>query len=94
MDHDADETTPQQDYRYLAGLPTDPNAFLDRISHERPSSDRSNCVFIMIDKLLRRVAVPPKLRATFCWVLAALPQIRIRKCATDLAVRPGHNDLH
>jgi hypothetical protein len=65
LDHDADETTPRQDYRYLAGLPTDPNAFPDRISHERPSSDRSNCVFIMIDKLLPRVAVPPKLQATF-----------------------------
>jgi hypothetical protein len=88
VDHDADETTPQQDYAYLASLPTDPHALIARIcSGQNAARDLTNCVFPTVSKLLRNVAVPPRLHATLYRALALLPHIVIERNVVDLAGR-------
>jgi hypothetical protein len=91
LDHDADETTPLQDYAYLASLPTDPQALVKRLCHRGPPvADRTMCVFPIATKLLANVAMPPKLQATFYRVLATLPHIVVKQDVVDLA---GRHDI-
>jgi hypothetical protein len=91
LDHDADETTPLQDYAHLASLPTDPQALVKKLCHREPATaDHTACVFTSADKLLANVAMPPRLQATFYRVLATLPHIVVKQDVVDLA---GRHDI-
>jgi hypothetical protein len=91
LDHDADETTPLQDYAYLASLPTDPEALVKKLCHRDPATaDHTSCVFTMAAKLLSNVAMPPKLQATFYRALAPLPHLVVKQDVVDLA---GRHDI-
>ncbi|GAB2830106.1 hypothetical protein GCM10027176_38170 [Actinoallomurus bryophytorum] len=91
LDHDADETTPLQDYAHLASLPTDPQALVKKLCHGGPATaDQTSCVFPIAVKLLANVAMPPKLQATFYRVLATLPHIVVKRDVVDLA---GRHDI-
>ncbi|GLY84913.1 hypothetical protein Airi02_028420 [Actinoallomurus iriomotensis] len=88
LDHDADETTPIEDYARLAVLPTDPGELVKKLCPNTPSTaDPTGCVFSMADKLLRNVALPPRLQAAFYRVLATLPHVVVRRDVADLADR-------
>ncbi|GAA4485865.1 hypothetical protein GCM10023191_011090 [Actinoallomurus oryzae] len=88
LDHDADETTPIEDYERLAALPTDPGKLVKKLCpHEPPTADHTGCVFTNADKLLRNVALPPRLQAAFYRVLARLPHVVVRRDVVDLAGR-------
>ncbi|GAA4636518.1 hypothetical protein GCM10023196_086600 [Actinoallomurus vinaceus] len=92
LDHDADETTPMQDYAYLASLPTDPKALVKKFCSRVPAkaADHTSCLFTNADKLLPNVAMPPRLQAAFFRALAALPNIVVRRDVVDLA---GRHDI-
>lgn len=91
LDHDADETTPIEDYAYLAALPTDPGKLVKKLcQHTPPTADPTNCVFPSAGKLLRNVALPPRLQAAFYRVLARLPHVIVKRDVVDLA---GRHDL-
>ncbi|WP_345350364.1 CU044_5270 family protein [Actinoallomurus liliacearum] len=91
LDHDADETTPIEDYARLAALPTDPDKLVKKLCPRTPpTADPTECVFTLADKLLRNVALPPRLQATFYRVLARLPHVIVKRDVVDLA---GRHDL-
>ena len=91
LDHDADETTPLQDYAHLASLPTDPQALVKKLCHDEPATaDHTSCVFTGVGTLLPNAAMPPKLQATFYRALATLPHIVVKQDVVDLA---GRHDI-
>lgn len=91
LDLDADETTPLQDYAYLASLPTDPQALVKKLCRREPvDGDHTECVFTMASKLLGNVAMPPRLQAALYRVMAALPHIVVKQDVVDLA---GRHDI-
>jgi hypothetical protein len=91
LDHDADETTPIEDYAALTRLPTDPDKLVKKLCpHPPPNGDITNCVFPSVAELLRNVALPPRLQATFYRALAHLPHLVVERDVVDLA---GRHDI-
>jgi len=88
---DSDETSPFQDYKYLASLPTDPDALVERMCpHENTPVLKAQCVFTSAYKYVPNVAIPPRLQAAFYRALARLSYVVVRTDVVDLA---GRHDI-
>ncbi|GAB3988636.1 hypothetical protein GCM10029978_111550 [Actinoallomurus acanthiterrae] len=82
---------PRTDYTYLRSLPTDPKALLALVYKQAGQTPlgRDAGAFTTIQDLMRRSALPPKLRAALYGALAAIPGVRLDKNVTDAAGRHG-----
>ncbi|MFF7050778.1 CU044_5270 family protein [Streptomyces griseorubiginosus] len=79
-------------YRWLASLPTDPDALLRRLHKEaRPveGESRDQAVFSLIGDLISGAVMPPATMAAFYQVAARLPGVREIPDAVDAAGRHG-----
>jgi hypothetical protein len=79
-------------YRWLASLPTDPDALLDRLSKAaRPveGESRDQAVFSLIGDLISGTVMPPANAAAFYRAAARLPGVREIPDAVDAAGRHG-----
>ncbi|MEV5749948.1 CU044_5270 family protein [Actinoallomurus sp. NPDC052308] len=82
---------PRSDYAYLRSLPTDPKALLALVYRQSAQFPlgRDAAAFTMIEDLMRRSVLPPRLRAALYGALAAIPGVRFAKDVTDTAGRHG-----
>ncbi|MER7565235.1 CU044_5270 family protein [Streptomyces sp. NPDC097941] len=79
-------------YRWLASLPTDPDALLQRLSQAaRPveGESRDQAVFSLIGNLISGTVMPPANAAAFYRAAARLPGVREIPDAVDAAGRHG-----
>ncbi|MFF7171923.1 CU044_5270 family protein [Streptomyces pseudovenezuelae] len=79
-------------YRWLAALPTDPDALLRRLREEaRPveGESRDQAVFSLIGDLISGTVMPPANAAAFYRAAAMLPGVREIPDAVDAAGRHG-----
>ncbi|MFI0510414.1 CU044_5270 family protein [Streptomyces sp. WSLK1-5] len=93
---DAGEPVPEgvghPTYRWLASLPTDPDALLARLRKEaRPAEDETTdqAVFSLIGSLISGTVMPPANAAAFYRAAAKLPGVREIPDAVDAAGRHG-----
>ncbi|MFD4612176.1 CU044_5270 family protein [Streptomyces sp. NPDC058440] len=87
-------------YTWLASLPTDPDALLQRLTTEitrdqdqrdTPAKDRDQAqdTFDAIGELLRETVMPPKTAAAFYKAAAKIPGVTVDSDAVDAAGRHG-----
>jgi hypothetical protein len=77
-------------YKYLAGLPTDPDALLARIRHDYRDNGRDVTTFGVISAIFENDhLIPPQTNAALYRALARIPGVQIKRDATDYAGRHG-----
>lgn len=82
--------TPNKLYAYVAGLPTDPDALLERIRKDYRDKGRDMTTFGVIATLFREnQLIPAKTNAALYRALAKIPKVRVVENATDHAGRHG-----
>ncbi|TDE33300.1 CU044_5270 family protein [Actinomadura sp. 6K520] len=82
--------TPNRLYDYVAGLPTDPDALLERIRRDHGDDGGDVTTFGVIARLLRDdQLIPPRTNAALYRALAKIPGVRVTRDATDYAGRHG-----
>ncbi len=91
---DPPRTWVPQDYRTLAGLPTEPQALLDWLrardsTGQDDKAQRDAASFNMINSMLRENVLPPRLKATLLRVLALIPGVTQSVGPVDFDGRPA-----
>jgi len=78
-------------YQFLASLPTDPDALLQRIhdAAEGHGTDREAEAFVIINDLLAEQIAPPKVAAALYHAAAKIPGVTVIPDAVDAAGRHG-----
>jgi hypothetical protein len=79
---------------WLATLPTDPHAMLDRLKKDSPAFKPGNGLgdaelFVYVSDALRSGLVPAKVRAVLYQTLALLPELRVTQQVANLDGRTG-----
>ncbi|HYS36634.1 MAG TPA: CU044_5270 family protein [Pseudonocardiaceae bacterium] len=79
---------------WLATLPTDPHAMLDRLKKDSPAFKPGNGLgdaelFVYVADALRGGLVPAKVRAVFYQTLALLPELKVTEQVANLDGRTG-----
>lgn len=85
---DADSRSQREFYRFLATLPTDPDAMMRRIRQEHAIGDikgetKAERDWRELDVLYRSVLIPAKVQATMFRALAKNPDARVEKNVKD-----------
>jgi len=83
-----DDRSPAQSQRYLASLPTDPHALLERIHRDAGTSDERAFSYLLV--LLRDATLAsPTVESALFQALALIPDIRMADDVVDAAGRHG-----